>query len=80
MIILSWLLPANLDLRVNTSLDEIVRYSPRMIDVINLEKGIFETIEIDKLLKEYGSEYPKYQRASINYQRGSSPHSNRTWT
>jgi pyruvate,water dikinase len=50
--------PGQPGLRVNTSLDEIIRYSPRMIDVINLEKGIFETIEIDQLLRESGSEYP----------------------
>lgn len=50
--------PGQPGLRVNTSLEETVRYSPRMIDVINLEKGSFETIEIDKLLKEYGPEYP----------------------
>ncbi len=51
--------PGQPNLRVNTSLEEIIRYSPRMIDVINLEKRRFETIEIDKLLKEYGPEYPK---------------------
>jgi len=51
--------PGQPNLRVNSSLEEIVRYSPRLIDVINLEKRRFETIEIDKLLKEYGSEYPK---------------------
>ena len=49
--------PGQPGLRVNTSLDEIVRYSPRMIDVINLEKGTFETIEIQRLLKEFGSEF-----------------------
>ncbi len=54
--------PGQPGLRVNTSLDEIIRYSPRMIDVINLEKGRFETIEIDKLLKEYGSDYPKIKQ------------------
>jgi len=54
--------PGQPGLRVNTSLDEIVRYSPRMIDVINLEKGRFETIDIDKLLKEYGSDYPKIKQ------------------
>jgi len=54
--------PGQPGLRVNTSLDEIVRYSPHMIDVINLEKGRFETIEIDKLLKEYGSDYPKIKQ------------------
>ena len=54
--------PGQPGLRVNTSIDEIIRYSPRMIDVINLEKGIFETIEIEHLLKEYGSEYPDIKK------------------
>ena len=50
--------PGQPGLRVNTSLEEIIRYSPRQIDVINLEKGIFETIDINPLLREFGSEYP----------------------
>jgi len=54
--------PGQPGLRVNTSLDEIVRYSPRMIDVINLEKGRFETIEVDKLLKECGHDYPEIKQ------------------
>ena len=54
--------PGQPGLRVNTSLDEIVRYSPRKIDVINLEKRTFETIEIQQLLKEYGDEYPNIKQ------------------
>jgi pyruvate, water dikinase len=50
--------PGQPDLRVNVSADEILRYSPHKIDVINLEKNTFETIEIKSLLKLYGSEYP----------------------
>lgn len=50
--------PGQPGLRVNVSLDEIIRYSPRMIDVINLEKGTFETVEIRALLKECGRQYP----------------------
>jgi hypothetical protein len=50
--------PGQPGLRVNITLDEIVRYSPKKIDVINLEIGTFETVDIDKLLKEYGHEYP----------------------
>ncbi|MCJ7735253.1 MAG: nucleotidyltransferase domain-containing protein, partial [Anaerolineales bacterium] len=50
--------PGQPGLRVNTSLDEIIRYAPRLIDVINLEKCTFETIEIKKLLHEFGNEYP----------------------
>jgi pyruvate, water dikinase len=38
--------------------DEIVRYSQRYIDVINLEKQKFETIPFLDLLKEVGDDYP----------------------
>ena len=54
--------PGQPGLRVNTSLDEIVRYSPQMIDAINLDKGTFETIEIQQLLKEYGADYPNIKQ------------------
>jgi len=54
--------PGQPGLRVNTSLDEIVRYSPRMIDAINLEKGTFETIEIQQLLKKHGADYPNIKQ------------------
>ncbi len=50
--------PGQPGLRLNNTLEETLRYSPRKIDVINLEKGGFESIEIDRLLKEYGQEYP----------------------
>jgi pyruvate,water dikinase len=54
--------PGQPGLRVNTSLDEVIRYSPRMIDVINLEQGLFETIPIDQLLREYGADYPQIKQ------------------
>ncbi|MCB0650628.1 MAG: nucleotidyltransferase domain-containing protein [Saprospiraceae bacterium] len=50
--------PGKPNLRANVAIDEIVRYSPKKLDVINLEKRSFETIKIDKLLKEHGKEYP----------------------
>ena len=51
--------PGQPGLRANVTVDEIVRYSPKKIDVINLEKNTFETIEISELLKEFGYEYPR---------------------
>jgi pyruvate,water dikinase len=50
--------PGKPKLPVNVSLDEIVRYSPKKIDLINLETKSFETKEIRTLIKEYGQEYP----------------------
>jgi len=45
-------------LRVNVTVDEVLRYAPRKIDVINLETNKFETVEMDEVLKLYGDEYP----------------------
>ncbi|MBI9072329.1 MAG: nucleotidyltransferase domain-containing protein [Melioribacteraceae bacterium] len=50
------------NLRVNVSVNEQYRYSPRKIDVINLETNDFETIEMDDLLKKYGEEYPMVEK------------------
>ena len=38
------LAPGQPGLRVNTTADEIVRYSPKKMDLINLETGSFETV------------------------------------
>jgi len=45
-------------LRVNQSADEILRYAPRKIDVINLEANRFETVDAAGLLRAYGRDYP----------------------
>ncbi len=50
--------PGQPGLRVNVSLDEVIRYSPKYIDAINLETSSFETIEVKTLLQQYGKEYP----------------------
>jgi pyruvate,water dikinase len=50
--------PGQPNLKVNASTDEVIRYSPRYADVINLKKNCFETIEIRTLLKEVGEEIP----------------------
>lgn len=52
------LAPGQPGLRVNVSLDEIVRYSPKKMDVINLETNTFETVDIRELLKTHGAEFP----------------------
>jgi len=50
--------PGEPNLRVNVTLDEIIRYSPKYIDVINLETSSFETLEVDTLIKNHGKDYP----------------------
>lgn len=50
--------PGQPGLRVNVTPDEVVRYSPRRLDVVNLESGRFETVALKDLLKECGAEIP----------------------
>ena len=50
--------PGQPRLRVNATLDEIIHYSPKKVDVINLKTRTFETIDLIKLLKEHGREVP----------------------
>lgn len=50
--------PGQPDLRVNVTIDEIVRYSPNKLDVINLKTNVFETIDVQEFIKEVGTNYP----------------------
>jgi hypothetical protein len=52
------LAPGQPGLRVNVTPDEIFRYSPRWVDVINLETSEFETVELRSLMRECGEDYP----------------------
>ncbi|MBI5867552.1 MAG: nucleotidyltransferase domain-containing protein [candidate division Zixibacteria bacterium] len=51
--------PGHPGLRANATVEEILRYSPRKIDLINLEKNTFETVEIASLLHDHGDDYPQ---------------------
>ncbi len=50
--------PGQPNLRVNITLEEIVKYSPKKLDVINLETNEFETIPFENILTECGDQYP----------------------
>jgi predicted nucleotidyltransferase len=50
--------PGKPHLRVNVTIDETIRYSPRMMDVINLKNRSFETIDIDHFLRKNNREFP----------------------
>ena len=52
------LAPGQPRLRINVTPDEIIRYSPRWVDVINLQTRTFETLEFQSLVRECGNEYP----------------------
>jgi pyruvate,water dikinase len=45
-------------LRVNATVDEILRYSPKKIDVINLESRSFETVDASTILRSLGDRLP----------------------
>ena len=50
--------PGQPGLRVNQTPDEACRYSPKKADVINLETGVFETVDMRELLERHGDEIP----------------------
>jgi len=50
--------PGQPGMRVNVTPDEVVRYSPKEMDVINLENNSFETIPVKDFLREVGYELP----------------------
>jgi len=50
--------PGQPNLRVNVSPDEVIRYSPNKMDVINIETNRFETVEVREFLREYGADFP----------------------
>lgn len=50
--------PGQPGLRVNQSLPELKKYSPQMIDVLDVENNRFLTLPIAQLLRDYGSKLP----------------------
>ncbi len=62
--------PGKPEMRVNVTPDEVCRYSPRKIDVINLAKNCFETIEISELLQKYGDEFHNIHNIISIYKDG----------
>lgn len=56
------LVPGQPSLRANVAVDEIVKYSPRCIDIINLESGTLETKDIRELVRDVGAEYPAIEK------------------
>ncbi len=50
--------PGKPEIRVYTSVEDYLLYSPKKIDVINLETKSFEALEVNKLLNEIGNNYP----------------------
>jgi len=51
--------PGQPNLRVNVTADEVLRYSPKRVDLINLETNAFETVDAAELLADVGAQYPQ---------------------
>ncbi len=51
--------PGQPSLRVNVTADEVLRYSPKRVDLINLETNAFETVEVAELLLRAGTIFPQ---------------------
>ena len=54
--------PGQPGLRVNTTPDEIVRYSPRYVDAVDLKEGALVTLDVGELLRGAGEEFPEVHR------------------
>jgi len=50
--------PGQPGLRVNQTPDEASWYSPKKVDVVNLERGVFETVDFRSLLERHGDQMP----------------------
>jgi len=62
--------PRKPQLRVNVPLDEMIRYSPKMVDVINTESGSFESVDFHSLIEQYGAQYPAIHQIISNISHG----------
>ena len=62
--------PSQPSLRVNVSVDDVIRYSPKRIDVIDLEENTFVTKDIKDILKEVGHEFPALTKTFSIHQDG----------
>ena len=56
------LAPGKPGMNINISIEDVIKYTPKYVDVLNIEDGEFETIEVSSLLKRYGKEYPAVSR------------------
>ena len=51
--------PGQPNLRANITVEEVLRYSPKWVDVVNLETNSFETVGVKELLRSCGARYPQ---------------------
>jgi len=67
--------PGQPNLRANVTVEELLRYSPRRVDVINLETNSFETVDARELLRYCGSRYPQIRQlvSVVDHDRAEPP-------
>jgi pyruvate,water dikinase len=58
------------ELTINQTPDDIRHYSPKYIDLINLEENRFETIEVSRFLREAGDQLPDLHKYVSVYNEG----------
>jgi len=54
--------PGQVGYRVNITADEVVRYAPRKMDVLNLNANAFETVTVRELLRKCGARIPAIEK------------------
>lgn len=62
--------PFRPELQVNTLIEERIKYSPRYMDVINMQTGLIETVEIEELLRTYGEQIPLFENIVSIHEHG----------
>ena len=62
--------PGKPSLKVNVTPEEVVYYSPRKVDLINMKTKSFETVDIRELIREHGSELPLFSKIVSRYEEG----------
>jgi predicted nucleotidyltransferase len=62
--------PGQPGLRASATPDEAVRYAPRYMDVINLRRNEFETVEMAPFLRQVGDQFPAVEQLLSIYQDG----------
>lgn len=60
--------PGQPGLRANTTPEETIRYSPRYMDLINLETNKFETVDVADFLRRAGDEMPAIEKLVSIYE------------
>jgi pyruvate, water dikinase len=60
--------PGKPGIRVNATTEEILKYCPKEIDLINLETNTFESRQLDEILKECRDDFPLYNQLFSVYE------------